>query len=280
MQKNKRWYEFQELIAEHFRSLGASSSTNISLDGVRTRHDIDILVVTKFLGADIKWVIEAKCWNTNVPKEKVLALRTIVDEVGADRGFLISEKGFQSGAFDAAFKTNVELVTFGDLKKRTKNIVQGEMLKAYEARADLLAKRYFTHSKAVRIKYGLRDDPYDFRMRFSGQLFIGMIFAAIERAKENKYPMCLKSLFEIRAGEDVVDSYPEFSNWLNINLNMFDEMLLRAEHAMIIGGDFNPDVEDESDPEAVEHNRKHQASMRKTYIIMGNAILMDTDDDI
>lgn len=183
-------------------------------------------MVTKFLGADIKLVVEAKCWKSNVPKEKVLALRSIVDEVGADKGFLISANGFQAGAIEAALKTNIQLVTFDELRGRTKNIIQSEMLQAYQVRADLLVKRYFSHSKSVRIKYGLRDDPYEFTFRFSGQLFIGMIFSAIERAKENRYPMRAKSLFKVRAGEEVVESYAEFSNWLNLILNMFDEMLL------------------------------------------------------
>lgn len=279
MQKTKKWYEFQELIAEHFRSLGALAKTNISLDGVRTKHDIDVLVVTKFLGTDIKWVVEAKYWKSNVPKEKVLALRSIVDEVGADKGFLISAKGFQTGAIEAAFKTNIQLVTFEELKERTKNIIQSEMLQAYQARADLLVKRYFSHSKSVRIKYGLRDDPYNYTLRFSGQLFIGMIFAAIERAKENRYPMCVRSLFEIRVGEEIVEGYAEFSNWLNLNLNMFDEILLKAEHAMIIGGDFDPDVEDENDLEAVETNRAHQKLMREHYISMGRLVLVGDDGE-
>lgn len=279
MQKTKQWYEFQELIAEHFRSLGAMAKTNVSLDGVRTQHDIDVLVVTKFLGADIKWVVEAKCWKSNVPKEKVLALRTVVDEVGADKGFLVSAKGFQTGAIEAALKTNIQLVTFDELRERTKNIIQSEMLQAYQVRADLLVKRYFSHSKPVRIKYGLRDDTFDYSLRFSGQLFIGMIFAAIERAKENRYPMCVKSLFKVRVGEEVVESYPEFSNWLNLNLNMFDEMLLKAEHAMIMSGDFDPDVEDENDLEAVENNRAHQKRMRELYILMGRSILVGGDEE-
>ena len=58
------------------------------------------------------WVVEAKSWRSNVPKEKILALRSIVDDTGADRGFLISEKGFQSGAWEAAKKSNVELEKF------------------------------------------------------------------------------------------------------------------------------------------------------------------------
>jgi hypothetical protein len=253
--------------------------TNVSLKGVRTQHDIDVLVVTKFLGADIKWVVEAKYWKSNVPKEKVLALRSIVDEVGADKGFLISAKGFQTGAVEAALKTNIQLVTFDELKERTKNIIQSELLQAYQVRADLLVKRYFSHSKSVRIKYGLRDDPFGCAFRFSGQLFIGMIFAAIERAKENKYPMCVKSLFKVRVGEEVVASYAEFGNWLNLNLNMFDEMLLKAEHAMIIGGDFDPNVEDENDLVAVKSNRAHQKRMRELYILMGRSILVGDDEE-
>jgi hypothetical protein len=149
MTNPKQWYDFQEQIAEHFRMLGVSAKTNVSIEGVRTSHDVDVLVSTKFLGADITWVVEAKSWRNNVPKEKVLALRSIVEDIGADRGFLISEKGFQSGAWEAAHKTNVELVRFSDLKDRTRKIIQFEMLQAYDNRAELLVEWYFSHSKSV-----------------------------------------------------------------------------------------------------------------------------------
>ncbi|WP_431605167.1 restriction endonuclease [Acinetobacter johnsonii] len=43
-------------------------------------------------------MIECKNWKTNIPKEKVLALRSIVEDIGAHRGFIVSNKGFQSGA--------------------------------------------------------------------------------------------------------------------------------------------------------------------------------------
>jgi hypothetical protein len=270
MTKPKQWYDFQEQIAEHFRTLGVTANTNVSIEGVRTFHNVDVLVSTKFLGADITWIVEAKSWRSNVPKEKVLALRSIVDDTGADRGFLISEKGFQSGAWEAAHKTNVELVKFSDLKDRTRKIIQFEMLQAYENRAELLVERYFSHSKSIRIEYGLRGDPYNFGDRlFSGQLFIGMIFGAIERAKNNEYPMNVRSLLDIKAGEDVVENYFELANWLNVNLNMFDEMLLHAENAMILAGDFKPHVVDRSNPSAVASYREYQKIRRAAYVLVG-----------
>lgn len=270
MTKPTQWYEFQEQIAEYFRTLGVSAKTNISIEGVRTSHNVDVLVSTKFLGAEITWIVEAKSWKNNVSKEKVLALRSIVDDTGVDRGFLISEKGFQKGAWEAAHKTNVELVKFSDLKDRTRKIIQLEMLQAYEHLAELLAERYFSHSKSIRIEYGLRGDPYNpWAPLFSGQLFIGMIFGAIERAKYNEYPMSVKSLLDVRAGEDLIESYFELANWLNVNLNMFDEMLLHAENAMILAGDFRPHVVDRSKPENTASYQEYKKHKRAFYILVG-----------
>jgi hypothetical protein len=75
---------------------------------VRTTHDIDILVKTKFLGHDILWIVEAKKWKSKVNKLQVLGLRTIVEDVGADRGFKLVKMAF-----------NLELLNL--LKKQTCN---------------------------------------------------------------------------------------------------------------------------------------------------------------
>ncbi len=42
MTNPKQWYDFQEQIAEHFRMLGVSAKTNVSIEGVRTSHDVDV----------------------------------------------------------------------------------------------------------------------------------------------------------------------------------------------------------------------------------------------
>jgi hypothetical protein len=59
--------------------------------------------------------VECKAWQSNVPKEKVAALSAILQDIGADRGFLLSEKGFQSGALRMAEKSNITLTSLADL---------------------------------------------------------------------------------------------------------------------------------------------------------------------
>ena len=120
----KEWFNFQEKIAEHFRSLGVLAETNKTIKGVRTNHDLDVFVSSQYLCTNIKWIIEAKFWKTKVPKEKVLALRTIVDDIGADKGFIISEVGFQSGALEVAQNTNIVFYTFEELVLNSTNAIQ------------------------------------------------------------------------------------------------------------------------------------------------------------
>lgn len=44
-----------------------------------------------------------------------MVLVSIVQDIGADRGFLLSEKGFQSGAIRVAANTNITLTSIDDL---------------------------------------------------------------------------------------------------------------------------------------------------------------------
>lgn len=105
------WRAYQEATAAVFRRLGCNAEVDHRVTGVRATHDID--VYASFIRSSIRctWVVECKLWATRVPKEKVLALKTIVDDLGADRGIIICEKGFQPGAQDAARGTNITLVT-------------------------------------------------------------------------------------------------------------------------------------------------------------------------
>lgn len=264
------WYAFQEQIAAHFRALGAQAETNVKVNGNRTTHDLDVLVTSKFLGVDIKWVVEAKHWKKRVPKEKILALRAIMDEIGADRGFIISEAGFQRGAREATEKTNVSLMTLEEFKASTRKIVQIEMLRGFGVRLVILHRRYWSHSKSTRIDYGLRSDIYDsFDSHFSGQELLGSVHGALLLAEENKYPIRTRGSSRIRVGEDVIENFVELVNWMNLNMNVLDEMLMYAEYAMIRKGEFNPNIERGNGSakdawEAMKHDSL-QATSRAVY---------------
>lgn len=123
------WKEFQEITAQVFRQVGCSAEVDVPIQGVRFIHDIDVYVTFKNFGFEEKWIIECKFWKSNIPKEKVLALKSIVDDVGAHRGLIISEKGFQTGAINGSKNTNIELITLNELKKIiAQNIIPVKLL--------------------------------------------------------------------------------------------------------------------------------------------------------
>lgn len=105
------WRAYQEATANVFRSLGCNAQVDFRVKGVRATHAVDVYATFTRSGIRCSWVIECKLWNSRVTKEKVLALKSIIDDVGADRGIIVSEEGFQSGAQDAAQGTNITLVT-------------------------------------------------------------------------------------------------------------------------------------------------------------------------
>lgn len=105
------WRAYQIEVAAFFRRQGCNAEVEKIVQGVRAKHEVDVHVKFHRSGIECTWVVECKLWKTKVPKEKVMALKSIVDDVGADRGIIFSEKGFQSGALDSIRDTNITLVT-------------------------------------------------------------------------------------------------------------------------------------------------------------------------
>jgi len=54
------WSDYQEEVAEFFRSLGLAAETNVTVRGVRTNHNVDVVVRSKHVGFEILWLIECK----------------------------------------------------------------------------------------------------------------------------------------------------------------------------------------------------------------------------
>ncbi|KVV03109.1 MULTISPECIES: restriction endonuclease [unclassified Pseudomonas] len=236
------WYQFQEDICSYFRSIGASAETNATVQGVRTSHDVDVLIKTKYLGEDLVWIVEAKQWKSRVNKLQVLALRTIAEDIGVDRAFIISEAGFQSGAYEAAENTNVKLKTYEELKTDTRHLVESEIIKTYKKRLELIETRYWSHSKSIRKKYGLRGEIWDFPVNFSGMTLLQTAQDAIFAAEANEYPINLETFLAEKQGDLTATNFQQLVNWLNLNLNFIDEKILVAEIEMLKHGDFKPNL--------------------------------------
>ena len=186
----KDWFDYQEEAAECFRLLGLEATTNASIEGVRTKHDVDVLVLSHHAGFDIKWIVECKYWKTPISKVHVLALRQIVIEVGADRGILLSESGFQSGAKEAANLTNVQVTSLEEIKRTSESEIYSMRLRELYDRIQICNEKYWNISKEERIKHGLRfgafgpNEPF-----YSGARVVEVCSDVLSRGFREKYPI-------------------------------------------------------------------------------------------
>lgn len=105
------WRELQDDVALLLNQAGYHAISPCIIETVRGNVEVDVLVESPDELVK-KIVCECKFWNSAVPKEKVHAFRTTVQDSGASLGLLISSTGFQSGAIEAARLSNVKLMTW------------------------------------------------------------------------------------------------------------------------------------------------------------------------
>ena len=120
--KYEDWRDYQGAVAEVFRQLGCSAEVDKTVTGARGQHDIDVYVTFEKFGHECRWIIECKLWSRPVPRSHVHTLHNIVQNIGADRGLIFSETGFQSGARTAAQNTNILLQTSLEDFRRTAHL--------------------------------------------------------------------------------------------------------------------------------------------------------------
>lgn len=88
-----------------------------SLALVRGQADIDVYATDAESVPPSVYLCECKQWSTAVPQTVVHSFRTVVADAGANFGLLISSKGFQSGAVQAAANSNVKLLTWEEFQR-------------------------------------------------------------------------------------------------------------------------------------------------------------------
>jgi len=116
------WHDYQERAADFFRTLGMNANVDERLEGVRGQHDVDVAVRATRAGIQQLWVVECKLWRRPVTKAEVATLAHIVEDVGADRGIMLSETGFQAGAIRLASLSNITLTSLAVLDEDAKAV--------------------------------------------------------------------------------------------------------------------------------------------------------------
>ena len=116
----KNWRDLQDEVCRYLNEAGYIAETPKTIETVRGQVEVDVYAESnKEL---IKsFICECKYWNSPLPKEKIHAFRTVTHDSGSMLGIIISKNGFQSGAYEAAYCSNILLKDwngFIDLIKR------------------------------------------------------------------------------------------------------------------------------------------------------------------
>lgn len=184
------WSQYQEDVAHFFRSLGMPAETNVTIKSPIGRHDIDVVVRPRLAGIELLWLVECKHWSSPVEKLHVLGFRQIVTDTGADRGFMMAEKGFQSGAHDVATASNVTLTSIAELGPLTAGYLRerrikllGQQVDGCEARISALQTTTQTAEREWRTQ----------SLRGAGELItlrgrLSMLEHGLKQARLNKLP--------------------------------------------------------------------------------------------
>jgi hypothetical protein len=110
------WRDLQNCVAQVFSEIGCHVVTNAKVDLPRGSVELDVFVRDTTTVPHSNYVCECKNWERRVPKSVVHSFRTVISEIGANRGLLISRRGFQSGAQEAAKFTNIDLLSWREFE--------------------------------------------------------------------------------------------------------------------------------------------------------------------
>lgn len=118
------WRDLEERVLEIFLSLGYNAKKNARIRGTKATHEVDVWAFIEYGGLLYRVVVECKFWNTNVNKAQIGNLLTIISDIGAEKGVIISKVGFQRGAKDLAKNSNIELYTFDQFLEKTERATE------------------------------------------------------------------------------------------------------------------------------------------------------------
>ena len=148
----KKWKRFEELAAEIQKDLSpqAEVALNQHLMGKRSNQSrqIDIVVKQKIGQFDILIVIDCKDYKHPLDVREVESFIGMVEDVGANKGALISVKGFTKAAKTRAKDSGINLYSLLDAK----NEEWGSFVTALVLVRDLQLKAYSVTFEAVPFK--------------------------------------------------------------------------------------------------------------------------------
>lgn len=119
------WKDYEKEILTYFQE--TYPETIISFDRKiqgkysRTERQVDILIEGEVAGYKIKIVVDCKCFSKNIDIKQVESFCSMVEDLDAHQGVLITQKGYSKAAINRAYygnhKLELDIINFDDLKE-------------------------------------------------------------------------------------------------------------------------------------------------------------------
>lgn len=145
--------DLETKVAKFYNDMGYVAKTLkvIELAG-RGKKEVDVYVEDQRTSVKTICIVECKWWNSSVPQDVVHGFHTVVNGCGANYGFIVTKKAFQSGADEAIRYTNITLLTFEDLQRAYGDEwyrFKLAQLTELEARLETIHRLYFEQDSIV-----------------------------------------------------------------------------------------------------------------------------------
>ena len=112
------WQDLQNKVCIILNQIGFEASTSKIIKTPRGQIEVDVFAIDPFSIDKIVYIVECKNWKYKVPQTITHSFNTVMQETGANVGYIISKEGFQKGAFDFTQNTSIKNLTFNQFQKK------------------------------------------------------------------------------------------------------------------------------------------------------------------
>lgn len=110
------WQALQIEVGRILEECGFEVEVEKQTAAARGTVEIDVYAEETVRGRKYAIACECKFWKSRIPQAVIHGFRTVVQDIGANIGYIISMEGFQSGAVSASDLTNLKLVTWQEFQ--------------------------------------------------------------------------------------------------------------------------------------------------------------------
>lgn len=115
-EKPSDWRDLQNKVGEILTNCGFNVQVEKVLETVRGTIEVDVYAEENINDRKYSIICECKRWNSDIPQEKIYALRSVLGDSGTNKGYFITTSRYQAGAKETAEATNIVLLNWEEFQ--------------------------------------------------------------------------------------------------------------------------------------------------------------------